>query len=475
MDGFKKQFQAQDGTAFPGKTYVEELLKPVFNDQKEHLFDAMFNIHKAHSTMLMEQRIITENEYKKITEGISHVEKMDQSKIHYSPEYEDLFFLVESKISERIGEELAGKMHIAKSRNDMGEAMYRIVIRDYISQAILEAERLNEVILTQAENHLHSVMPAHTHTQPAQPTTFGHYLVAVHDNLARDMERLKQAYRTVNQSPMGAAAITTTGFPINRERMVELLGFDGLIENSYDAIATGDYLIEAAQALVSTMTNIGRWLQELLRMASKEVGLIKVSDAYVQISSIMPQKRNPVSIEHSRAIASSAAAEGMAVVHMIHNTPYGDINDTEDDLQPHLYSGYRKAIRVLRLMHAVILTMDFNRERAFKQAREHMITITELADVLARDYNISFRKAHKKASVIAKKADSAQKQLYELPLTTVNQWLGDVELKSEDWQAIIDPAVFIERRKVTGGTNPQTVKTMIEKRKWDTGTGHLSP
>src|SRR5690625_4412124 len=132
------------------------------------------------------------------------------------------------------------------------------------------------------------------------------------------------------------------------------------------------------------MTNMGRWLQELLRMTSKEVGLIKVSDAYVQISSIMPQKRNPVSIEHSRSIASSAAAEGMAVVHMVHNTPFGDINDTEDDLQPHLYAGFQKGIRVLRLMEAVVMTMEFNRDRAYQQARENMITITELADVLAR-------------------------------------------------------------------------------------------
>src|SRR5690625_2894525 len=147
-------------------------------------------------------------------------------------------------------------------------------------------------------------MPAHTHTQPAQPTTFGHYLVAIHDNLVRDIDRLRQAYRTVNQSPMGAAAITTSGFPISRERMVELLEFDGLIENSYDAIGSGDYLTEAAQALISLMTNMGRWLQEFLRMTSKEVGLLKVSDAYVQISSIMPQKRNPRSEEHTSELQS---------------------------------------------------------------------------------------------------------------------------------------------------------------------------
>ncbi|WP_246218389.1 lyase family protein [Litoribacterium kuwaitense] len=346
----------------------------------------------------------------------------------------------------------------------MGEAMYRIVLRSYLQETMEQAKQLSEALLDQAETHIHSIMPAHTHTQPAQPTTFGHYLVAIYDSLTRDIERLAHAYQTVNQSPMGAAAITTSGFPINRERMVELLDFDGLIENSYDAIGAGDYLIEAAQALISLMTNMGRWLQEFLRMASKEVGLIKVSDAYVQISSIMPQKRNPVSIEHCRAIASSAAAEGLAVIHMIHNTPYGDINDTEDDMQPHLYNGFKKALRVLKLMRAVTVTMDFQTERAYDQAKKNMITITELADVLARDYGISFRKAHHKASVIAKMADKEAKELYEIPLQQINDWL-DMQLTARDWEEIIDPTFFVKRRNRTGGPNPEVVRAMIAKRK----------
>lgn len=461
----KEAFERQDGTHFPGKVYIDTLLKPIFYNQKEHLFAAMFMIHKAHTEMLGEQDILSKDEVDKILAAVEQVEKMDRTQIQYQAEYEDLFFLVEARIGDMIGDELAGKMHIAKSRNDMGEAMYRIVLRDYLEQTIVHAAGLGRALLYQAEQHVKTIMPAHTHTQPAQPTTFGHYLLALYDNLVRDIERLKQAYRTVNQSPMGAAAITTSGFPINRERMVELLGFDGLIENSYDAIGSGDYLIEAAQALTSLMTNMGRWLQELLRMASKEVGLLKVSDAYVQISSIMPQKRNPVSIEHARSIASSAAAEGMAVVHMIHNTPYGDINDTEDDLQPHLYAGFQKGIRVLRLMEAVVTTMVFNKERAYQQARENMITITELADVLARDYQVSFRAAHRQASIISKKADKLEKELYELSLEQVNQWLGDVTLSETDWQEIIDPYYFVERRKITGGPNPDVVRGMIEERK----------
>lgn len=464
----KEDFQKKDGKTFPGNVYVETLLKPIFYDQKEYLFEAMFKIHKAHTQMLAEQDIITDTEKEDILKGVNRIQCNGKEELHYSPQYEDLFFLVESKIGDLIGDDLAGKMHIAKSRNDMGEAMYRIVLRDRLKETKENLENLCRAILLRAEEHVKTIMPAHTHTQPAQPTTLSHYLLAMHDNMSRDIKRLEAAFDNVNKSPMGAAAITTTGFPINRERMAELLGFEGLIENAYDAIGGSDYLIDAAQSLVSVMTNLGRWLQEFLRLASKEVGLLKVSDAYVQISSIMPQKRNPVSIEHSRSIASSAAAEGLAVIHMIHNTPYGDINDTEDDLQPHLYQGFNKANRVLRLVEAVVLTFDFNVERAAEQAKQNMITITEFADLLAEKYGVSFRKAHHVASVVSKNAIANEKELYEISASQINKWIKEdgqsVEISEQDWLNVTDPFYFIERRKVTGGTNPDVVRKMLLER-----------
>ncbi len=469
MNEEKEKFQSDDGKSFPGRTYSEVLLKPLFEEQRNYFFYAMLAVHYAHTIMLSEQKIIKKTEAEAILSAIEAITIMDKDTFTYTPAYEDLFFLVESKIGELIGEDLSGKMHIAKSRNDMGEAMYRIVLREHLQDTIDLTKTLAATLLSQAEYHVETIMPAHTHTQPAQPTTLGHYLVAIYDGLCRDIDRLERARLSVNQSPMGAAAITTTGFPISRERMVSLLDFEGLIENSYDAIGAGDYLLEAAQSLISLMTNIGRWVQELLRMASKEVGLLRVSDAYVQISSIMPQKRNPVSLEHSRSLASSALAEGLAVLHMIHNTPYGDINDTEDDLQPHLYKGFEKADRVLKLLNAVMITMEFDKKRAHQQARENMITITELADVLARDYDVSFRKAHRKAALVANNATALKKELYELPVDTVNEWLKDVTLSEEDWQGIVDPAIFIQRRSITGGPNPDTVREMIADRQRRSG------
>lgn len=460
----KEDFIKEDGRSFPGKVYVEALLKPVFNDQRIFLFDAMFALHRAHVVMLKEQNLLPKDEAREIMRGLDELIQMNQAKIEYDPNYEDLFFMVESKLGDLIGDELAGKVHLGRSRNDMGEGMYRYVLREKLLTLVQDVDRLSEALIGQAQLHIDTIMPAHTHTQPAQPTTFGHYLMAIYDNLRRDRTRLIQAYDTVNVSPLGAAAITTTGYNISRERLAELLGFEEVLENSYDAIGTGDYLIDAAQSVISLMVNTGRWIQEFLRFASLEVGLVRVADAYVQTSSIMPQKRNPVSIEHSRSLASNAVGKAQTVIQMLHNTPYGDINDSEDDLQPILYDSLYTAGRVMNLMNAVIRTMDFNVARAKKQAAENLIVITELADVLTRDHGISFRKSHMIATKIARKSVEQEKELFEWTVDEINQLIGDVKFSQEEWKDIVNPRVFVERRSVRGGPSPIEVKRMIESR-----------
>ncbi len=464
----KDDFIKQEGTEFPGKTYVEHLLRPVFNDQRDYLFKHMFNIHRAHVVMLSEQDIIKKCDAAKILQGVETIANIDPQTLTYDPQFEDLFFMIEHKMSEEIGPDLAGSMHMARSRNDMGIAMYRLVLREHILPLTESALLLATALLEKIEKHAETVMTAYTHTQPAQPTTLGHYLIAVLDILLRDIERLQSAYETVNCSPMGAAALSTTSFPIDRNRVCELLGFSKLIENSYDAVAGADYLIETATAVLSLMTNSGRWIEDFLQLVTREHGIIKVADPYVQISSIMPQKRNPVSIEHSRALASSSAGEALAAIHMIHNTPFGDIVDTEDDLQPHLYRSYEKANRVMHLMHAVIRTMEVNKDQALYRAQTSCITITELADFLSKEKGVPFRAAHKIASTIAKKCSSEKLELNELPLQTVHQILSShhqhLSLTQKEWEGIICPIQFVKRRSIQGGPNPDEVRRMAGER-----------
>ena len=463
-------FIESEGSQFPGKTYVEELLKPVFNDQRDYLFDVMFDIHRAHVIMLSEQKIIPITEARKMLAGINKIAKTDYQSLTYQPEYEDLFFMMEAKIGEEIGPELAGKIHIGRSRNDMGVAMYRLVLREHLVTTIENAYRLSEVLLFQADQHLETYMTGYTHTQPAQPTTLGHYLLAIYDVLQRDIKRLESAYQTVNQSPLGAVALTTTGFPISRERTCELLGFDQVIENSYDSIASADYLLETSTALITLMVNTGRWIQDFLQHVTREFGSFLVADPYVQVSSIMPQKRNPVSIEHSRSIASSAYGEALAAINMIHNTPFGDIVDTEDDLQPHLYRAFNNANRVLKLMYAVITTLRVNKDHLKKMTETMCITITELADTLAREHHVPFRKAHQIASYLSRETIKAKMELKDWKIRDINHMIkefGDIMLTSEQWERIISPEYFVQIRKIQGGPNPEEVRRMIQNRKVD--------
>lgn len=470
-----EEFIKNEGHVFPGKTYAEELLKPVFNDQRDYLFHVMFDIHRAHVIMLAEQGIIPEEEARTMLEGINKVAMSDTGSLSYQPQFEDLFFMMEAKIGEEIGDELAGKIHIARSRNDMGIAMYRLVLREHLLQLLGSAYQLSEALLEQADEHKETYMTGYTHTQPAQPTTLGHYLLAVYDVLQRDINRLWAAYKTVNKSSLGAAALTTTGFPICRERTRELLGFEEIIENSYDSIAGADYLLETSSALMTCMVNTGRWIQDFLQHVTREFGTFQVADPYVQVSSIMPQKRNPVSIEHSRSIASSAYGEAYAAMNMVHNTPFGDIVDTEDDLQPHLYRAFNNANRVLKLMYAVIATLKVNKDHAKEMAKKSCITITELADTLARDYSIPFRKAHSIASYISKQTVKEQKELCDWQVEDVNEVIQGyvpVTLSEEEWKKIISPEYFVQIRSLQGGPNPDEVSRMIKDRN-ETLTGDL--
>lgn len=466
----REEWLRSEGTAFPGKTYVECLLKPLFNDQRDTLFHAMIQVHRAHVLMLYDRRILKRSEAARILRAVEEVARTDPRKLQYDPRYEDLFFLIEAKIAERIGEELAGNMHIARSRNDMGVAMYRIALRERILSLIEKTLYLREALLETVGQHLETVMPAYTHTQPAQPTTLGHYLLAVQDGLARDTARLKNAFHQVNRSPLGSAAITTTGFDICRDAVKEALGFDDLVENSYDAVAGADYLGETATAVALMMTNLGRWIQDLLLFCTREFQAVRVADPYVQISSIMPQKRNPVSVEHSRSLSSSAAADALAVLTMIHNTPFGDVVDTEDDLQPHLHRAIDKSRRVLELMTAVIRTLEVNRELLGRRAREGAITITEWADTMVREKGLPLRTAHRIAARIARSAWRENRELHELTPEEVRQRAleaagVDLRFTDEELARLSDPLHFIRVRKCRGGPNPEETRRMLGERR----------
>ena len=274
---YRESILAGEGGRFPGATYKEVVLEPAYEQAKHNLLDAMLAANKAHLIMLFERGLISRTDARAVMSAILGLDAGEIRASPYTGKFEDLFFHVEHLIYESAGE-AAGNLHLARSRNDLGVAMYRMALRDRLLRAEGSLLVLQRSILSVAEEHVGTVMPAHTHAQRAQPTTLAHYFVAVHDSLSRDLRRLGAAFENCNRSPLGAAALTTSGFAVDRWRLAELLAFDGLVENSYDAIGGADYLGEAATALQLSFLGLGRFVNDLLLWSTQEFGTIRVAN-----------------------------------------------------------------------------------------------------------------------------------------------------------------------------------------------------
>ena len=465
----RETFLEKEGRKFPGATYLEVVLAPAYEQAKLVLLEPMIAIHKGHLIMLVEQGLLTEEEAGPIMDGIRALDICELRESTYDGQYEDLFFLVESKIMEIAGE-VGGSLHLARSRNDMGVAIYRMVLRTHLHVVLKSLLSFQETLLKVIDRYKETICLGHTHTQQAQPMTFSHYLLGMYDVVDRDIKRLKAAYDTCNASPLGAAALTTTGFPINRTRVADLLGFPKLVKSAYDSIGGADYLGEIATAIQLTFINLGRFTQDLLLWCSQEVSAVRVADPYVQTSSIMPQKRNPVSLEHIRALSSSGIGNAQTVLQMLHNTPYGDINDTEDDLQPYLWKGLSLVDQVFRLTNVVVGTLEVNEEILKKRAKESLATITELADTLFREAHIPFRTAHAITSCVVKIALARGLNAMQVTSQLVDEAAEAVigksfKLPETVIRAAMDPEHFIKVRSLPGGTAPEEMKRGIKERK----------
>ena len=436
--------------------YVSQVLNDNFEDAKTLFLGPLMAIHYAHLVMLADRGIITPGDAQTLRGALDRISLSDIRRTPYDGSCEDLFFFVERLLVDACGAETAGRLHTARSRNDVDMTMYRMRLREHLLMLCAAAFELRGTLCDIAERHRETIFAAHTHTQPAQPTTVAHYLLAVIEQLERDTRRLRAAYDTTNRSPLGACAITGSGFPIDRELTATLLGFDGATGNTYGSIATVDYLLESVAAAQVLLVGLGRVVQDLLLWCTVEFGYLRLADGFVQASSIMPQKRNPVALEHARAIASKAAGQAAAIVAVVHNTPFGDIVDTEDDLQPLVASAFRDAVRVVTLVAAALRGAELNVARLEARAAEGGTTLTELADHLARTHRVPFTTAH----AIAARLQQAKRERPDAPLgamlSSVSGDLLGVPLQYSDAQIaeIMSPRHFVEVRTTTGGPAP---------------------
>lgn len=446
--------------------YKRIVLERGFETHRTHFFSAMMDASLAHVLQLVRQGIIRPQDGRQVAAALLQVRGEGPEALSYDDRFEDLFFLLEHRLARLAGEEAVGSMHVALSRNDLDTTMYRLVLREEVLQVAALLARLRRTLLDLAQQHVETVMPAYTHGQQAQPTTFGHYVAAVEAELAKDHQRLLEMWPRLNRSPLGAAALATSGYPVDREFTAALLGFDGPVENSYEAVASADFSAEYAAWALIFLGHVSRFVTDLMFWAANEVGAVRLHPSLVQVSSIMPQKRNPVALEHLRAFAGRAMGLAAGVAVQMHNVPFGDVNDVNDDLQPSLRQLTQHVADVAELLADVAATMEVDREVLRRRAADSFAPVTELADVLVREAGWSFRTAHRivsrAVSELAGRRQGPDRLGLDLLDAAARREAGRPSgLSEEQIRRALDPVHFVAVRRARGGPAPEEMRRYL--------------
>lgn len=457
-----------DTSSFPDPVYRDTVLAPLFEGAKAHYAGHVRAINRAHLVMLAETGILPMATATALARALNAVDgEIDIPQLAYTGEHEDYFFLVESELKRRLGPDIAGALHTARSRNDMDHTVFKMALRARTDALLGQALGLADALIGTARRERDTLIVAYTHGQPAQPTTLGHYLGAAIEVLLRDIARLDAAREGLDHCPMGAAAITTSGFPIDRHRMADLLGFVGPLENSYGCIAAVDYVTGLYSAIKLMFLHLGRVVQDMQFWTAFEVGQLYVPNALVQISSIMPQKRNPVPIEHLRHLASMTVGRCDAIVNTMHNTPFTDMNDSEGEVQVAGYAAFDSGARVLALLGAVIPACRVRADRVAANMDAACVTVTELADTLVRAEGLSFRQAHEIAAHTSRTVIRAGQPLgagYAAFAAAFEAETGRApSLDAKAYAQAVSPAQFVATRTRFGGPAPAPMDAALAR------------
>lgn len=414
-------------------------------------------IHRAHTVMLAEQNIITKEEASKIITGIKKVEKQAKANPKLVP-----YMSTETALIKEIGE-VGGKMHIGRSRNDLGHSQRRIYYRDQVNRLIGAVIEYRKKLTETAIRHLDVVMPGYTHWRQAQPITLAHYIMAHVEAAERTVERLEGIYRRTNQSPMGSAAFAGTGWPVNRLRVQELLGFDKLVENTHDAVAAIDYFMELSAAISIHMSNLSRLAEDLQIWSSDEFKLIELDEAYAGTSSIMPQKKNPLILEQVKSYSAEAIGATVSTMVSMKGVSYTNIVDRVM-LEPVVID---TAVGCTHVMAGVVETFEPIRENMMKRLSEGFSTMTDLADTLVELHGISFRQAHD--IIVHVTVESLRNGLHaenissEMIEKASKAIIGEaLKMPEESLHQALNPVLNVSRRKGIGMPSPESVRAMIE-------------
>ena len=425
----------------------------------ERIFLADLLVDRAHLMMLNEKGLISEELSCQILAALDEIEEglpLGGG--------EDIHEAIEAAVIDRVGPE-GGRMHTARSRNDEVATCIRIALREELLDLMAEELAFIRTLVRLASDHKESLIPGFTHTQHAQPTTLAHHLLAHADAAFRDLARLVDAYKRVNKSPLGAAAFASTGFEIDRHRTCALLGFDGLVENSMDAVSSRDFILEVLAALSICMVNLSRLAEELILWSTSEFGYLELDNLYASTSSIMPQKKNPDTAELARAKTGSTIGSLVAALSICKALPMSYNRDLQE-VTPHLWRGLDWTRSTVRLLEGCLCSLHFDLDRLEESSALGFSTATELADSLVRITGMPFRTAH---SIVGRIAAGKElptiSTLDEISLEIWGSAASERGFSAEDLSRASDPLSNVALRSNPGGPAPVETARMIEARK----------
>jgi len=413
---------------------------------------------RAHARMLAARGILSRRDLAAIQRGLNRIEReIDAGRFRWSLDAEDVHLNIERRLTALVGD--AGKrLHTARSRNDQVATDVRLWLRDEMDGLRALLSRLQVALLDQAQRHAALVMPGFTHLQVAQPVTFGHHLLAYVEMLERDRERFTQVRKRVNQLPLGAAALAGTSFPIDRKRVARELGFEGLCENSLDAVSDRDFAIEFCAAAAIVMVHLSRFAEELVLWASPRFGFVRLPDAYCTGSSIMPQKKNPDVPELVRGKAGRVFGHLVALLALMKAQPLAYNKDNQEDKEP-LFDTADTLRDCLAVFAGLVAGLEPRAQPMRAAALEGHATATDLADYLVRK-GVPFRDAHGMVARAVREAERAGVDLASLPLSTLKKFSPKI---GPDVAKVLTLEGSVAARSHIGGTAPAEVRRAIAR------------
>ena len=427
----------------------------------KRLYEQDIFASKVHTQMLIKNKIIPAKEGRKIIKGLDKIKKqIKKGKFIFREKFEDIHLNIEKKLYDIIGES-AGYMHTARSRNDQVVTDFKLWVKESTLILINELNSLMKNIILKSEKNIETVMPGFTHLKNAQPISFAHYLLAYYEMFKRDNQRFLNNLNLIDESPLGAAALSGTSYKIDRNFTSKKLGFKKPTNNSIDTVSDRDFAIDFLYACAVCAMHLSRLAEDFIILNSDAYQLINFSDQMLTGSSIMPQKKNPDPAELIRGRTGINYGKLNSILTIMKGLPISYFKDLQDD-KALVFDGFDTLKDTLIMSNELIKNIKPNKKRMFEMAKSGYTTATDFADYLVKDKNLSFREAYKISSKIVNYAEKKRKNLDELTLNEIKKFYKDLNISV---LKIFDVKNSMNSKNSFGGTSEKNVKNMIKKYK----------